>query len=80
LACNEQFDVVRAANDVDWTYVSPPALLEPGARTGRYRKGHDHLVTDADGNSSISLEDFAIALVDEAEQALHLRQRFTVGY
>jgi putative NADH-flavin reductase len=80
LACNEQFDVVRAANNVDWTYVSPPALLEPGARTGRYRKGHDHLVTDADGNSSISLEDFAIALVDEAEQALHLRQRFTVGY
>jgi putative NADH-flavin reductase len=80
LACNEQYDVVRAAGGLDWTYVSPPALLEPGERTGRYRKGYDHLVTDAHGNSTISLEDFAIALVDEAERAEHIRQRFTVGY
>lgn len=80
LACNEQYDVVRAAAGLDWTYVSPPALLEPGERTGRYRKGYDHLVTDAHGNSTISMEDFAIALVDEAERAEHVRQRFTVGY
>jgi len=80
LACNEQYDVVRAAADLDWTYVSPPALLEPGERTGRYRQGFDHLMIDAQGNSAISLEDFAIALVDEAERAEHVRQRFTVGY
>jgi uncharacterized protein len=80
LACNEQFDLVRESTDVDWTYVSPPALLEPGARTGNYRLGKDHLVTDADGQSSISMEDFAIALVDEAEQSHHLGTRFTVGY
>jgi uncharacterized protein len=80
LACNEQYDLVRESTNVEWTYVSPPALLEPGARTGNYRLGKDHLVTDADGQSSISMEDFAIALVDEAEQARHLGTRFTVGY
>lgn len=80
LACNAQYDLVRAANDVDWTYASPPALLEPGTRTGRYRKGYDHLVTAVDGSSAISMEDFAVALVDEAERAEHVRQRFTVGY
>ena len=79
LACNEQYDLVRAGTGIDWTYVSPPALLEPGVRTGRYRLGRDHLVTADDGSSSISMEDFAIALVDEAEQARHRRTRFTVG-
>ncbi|MFG1819890.1 NAD(P)-dependent oxidoreductase [Kribbella sp. NPDC049174] len=80
LACNEQFDLVRASADVDWTYVSPPALLEPGSRTGTYRLGIDHLVTAEDGTSFISMEDFAHALVDEAEQAQQVRRRFTVGY
>jgi putative NADH-flavin reductase len=79
-ACNEQLDLVRAATDVSWTYVSPPALLEPGTRTGDYRLGTDHLVTAADGTSYISMEDFAVALVDEAEQARHVGTRFTVGY
>lgn len=79
LACNEQFDLVRASTDVDWTYVSPPALLEPGSRTGGYRLGVDHLVTADDGTSYLSMEDFAIALVDEAERAQHVGRRFTVG-
>ena len=80
LACNEQYGLVRASVSVDWTYVSPPTLLEPGTRTGHYRKGYDHLLIDASGTSQISMEDFAIALVDEAEQARHVGQRFTVGY
>ncbi|MGW5193313.1 NAD(P)-dependent oxidoreductase [Kribbella sp. NPDC004138] len=79
-ACAAQYALVRSADALDWTYVSPPALLEPGTRTGRYRKGYDHLVTSAAGESSISVEDFAVALVDEAEQAQHIGQRFTVGY
>jgi putative NADH-flavin reductase len=79
-ACNEQLDLVRAASDVHWTYVSPPALLEPGTRTGTYRRGKDHLLTDTGGTSYISMEDFAIALVDEAEQARHVGSRFTVAY
>ncbi|MEV0288228.1 NAD(P)H-binding protein [Kribbella sp. NPDC050820] len=79
LACIEQYEVIRAASDVDWTYVTPPALLEPGVRTGGYRLGRDHLVTADDGTSSLSMEDFAIALIDEAERARHRRTRFTVG-
>ncbi|WP_206752038.1 hypothetical protein [Kribbella antiqua] len=60
--------------------MSPPALLEPGTRTGNYRRGKDHLLTGADGTSYISMEDFAVALVDEAERARHVGGRFTVAY
>ncbi|MEU8923034.1 NAD(P)H-binding protein [Kitasatospora sp. NPDC048545] len=81
LACNEQLDLYRAADaEVDWTYLSPAALLEPGARTGRFRLGLDELLVDADGNSAISMEDLAIALLDEVERPAHRRARFTAGY
>lgn len=81
LASNAQFDAVRTADtEVDWTYVSPSALLEPGVRTGGYRLGADELIVDAEGNSSISMEDLAVALLDEAERPKHHRTRFTVGY
>jgi putative NADH-flavin reductase len=80
LAAADALDVFRAADTpVDWTYVSPAVLLEPGERTGRYRVGGDQLLTDAEGNSRISTADYAIALVDEAENAEHLRERFTVA-
>jgi putative NADH-flavin reductase len=80
LACNAQLEVCRAAPGVDWAYLSPPALLEPGERTGRYRLGGDELLADAAGRSAISMEDFAVALLDEAEHPRHHRARFTVGY
>jgi len=67
-------------SSIDWTYLSPSAFFEPGQRTGKFRLGQDVLLTAADGKSSISLEDYAIALVDELEQPQHRRQRFTVGY
>ncbi|WP_048646676.1 NAD(P)-dependent oxidoreductase [Nitratireductor soli] len=79
-ASNEQFAACLADKDADWTYLSPPALLEPGERTGTFRRGTDELVVDDNGRSAISMEDFAIALIDEAEQARHRRARFTVGY
>ncbi|TDU83488.1 hypothetical protein EV138_5952 [Kribbella voronezhensis] len=79
-ACNEQLAVLRAEAQVNWVYVSPPALLEPGIRTGRYRLGKDHLLFDAEGNSTISMEDFAVALVDEAEHPHHHQTRFTVAH
>ncbi|GEL20965.1 hypothetical protein PA7_48020 [Pseudonocardia asaccharolytica DSM 44247 = NBRC 16224] len=63
-----------------WAYLSPPALLEPGEHTGRYRLGSDELLVDAEGNSMISMEDLAVALLDEAEQPEHQRTRFTVAY
>jgi uncharacterized protein len=68
------------ASSIDWTYLSPSAFFEPGKRTGKFRLGQDQLLTAPDGKSSISMEDFAIALVDELEQPQHRGQRFTVGY
>lgn len=65
---------------LDWTYISPPALLEDGARTGNYRIGGDQLLTDASGASRISVPDYAIALLDRLDQHDALRQRITVAY
>lgn len=79
-ACIEQFEVCRADTEVDWTYASPPALLVPGKRTGNYRVGSDELVVDSEGRSMISYDDFAVALIDEAERPVHKRTRFTVAY
>ncbi|MFJ2581626.1 NAD(P)-dependent oxidoreductase [Kitasatospora aureofaciens] len=79
-ACSEQLDLYRADTHVDWTYLSPAALLEPGVRTGRFRLGRDELLVDADGNSVISMEDLAVVLLDEAEQPVHRRTRFTAAY
>ncbi|MFJ6698228.1 NAD(P)-dependent oxidoreductase [Streptomyces sp. NPDC091272] len=80
LACDEQLAVCRAAGPaVDWAYLSPPAVFEPGVRTGTYRLGTDELLVDAEGNSAVSMEDFAIAVLDEAESPKHHRTRFTIG-
>jgi len=68
------------ASDIDWTYFSPAAFFEAGERTGKFRLGKRNLVADEKGNSRISLEDYAIALVDELEKPAHQRQQFTVGY
>ncbi|HEY0263495.1 MAG TPA: NAD(P)H-binding protein [Granulicella sp.] len=65
---------------LDWTSISPPGLIQPGNRTGKYRIGTDYLVEDAHGHSRISSEDFAIAMVDELEHPKHIQKRFTVGY
>ena len=67
-------------SDLDWTSVSPAALVEPGERTGTFRLGKDTLLTDSQGESRISAEDFAAALVDEVEKPRHIRQRFSVAY
>ncbi len=71
---------LRAENEIDWTFISPSALFEPGERRGHFRLGSDALLVDAAGNSHISMEDYAIALADEIEHPRHHRQRFTVGY
>ena len=67
-------------SSIDWTYFSPAGFFEAGERTGKFRMGKDDLITDAQGNSRISFEDYAIALVDELENPQHRRERFTVGY
>jgi uncharacterized protein len=73
-------DRLRQERDLNWTLLSPSALLVAGERTGKFRLGTDRLLTAADGRSWISFEDFAVALADEIERPAHPRTRFTVGY
>lgn len=73
-------ELLRKETSLNWTMLSPSAVIAPGARSGVFRTGLDQLLTGADGSSQISVEDFALALVDELEKPAHPRQRFTVGY
>ncbi|NUS18228.1 MAG: NAD(P)-dependent oxidoreductase [Mesorhizobium sp.] len=72
-------DKLRTVSDLDWTFLSPSALFVAGERTGKFRLGKDTLLTN-DKGSSISFEDYAIAMANEIENPRHIRQRFTVGY
>jgi len=81
LAHGEMLKVFQAEGGaLEWTYFSPAAFIQPGERTGTFRLGGDQLVTDANGESKISAEDYAIALIDELEKPAHVRQRFTAAY
>ena len=81
VAQSTALEVFRASKtDVDWTYISPAALLQDGERTGKYRVGGDQLLVDAKGESRISVADYAVALLDRVEQHDALRQRITVAY
>jgi uncharacterized protein len=73
-------EALRAQDALDWTFLSPSAEFAGQERTGRFRLGRDHLLSDAAGISRISFPDYAIALIDELERPAHSRQRFTVGY
>jgi putative NADH-flavin reductase len=73
-------DRLRAEGELDWVFLSPAAMLAPGDRTGHYRTGKDDLLIDDAGESRISLEDYAVAMLDEAERPQHHRERFTVAY
>lgn len=79
LAHRDVLPILRASS-LDWTYQSPAAFIQPGERTGKFRLGTTQLVTDANGESRISAEDYAVALVDELEQPRHVRQQFTLAY
>jgi putative NADH-flavin reductase len=72
-------EVLRSST-IDWTSLCPAAYFDPGTRTGKFRLGTDNLIADDQGNSRISMEDFAIAMVDELEVPRHRKQRFSVGY
>jgi uncharacterized protein len=71
---------VLRASPIDWTYLAPAAYFTPGERTGKFRLGNDELIANAQQESRISMEDYAVALVDELEKPRHRRQRFSVGY
>ncbi len=72
-------DRLKAEKDLDWTFLSPSAMIGDGPRTGKFRLGTDQLLVGADGKSFISNDDYAVAMVDELEKGQHIRRRFTVG-
>lgn len=75
----EFLELLRKERELDWTFLSPSAMFVPGERTSKFRLGTDQLLK-SDKGSSISFEDYAVALVDELENPAHSRRRFTVGY
>lgn len=78
-AHTKALNVLRTST-IDWTYLAPAAYFEPGTRTGKFRLGTDELIANEQQESRISMEDYAIALVDELEKPKHRRQRFSIGY
>ncbi len=80
LAARDALKIYAQEKELDWTYVSPSAEIYPGDRTGKFRTGTNQLLTDADGKSHISMEDFAIAILDEIENPMHPKAQMTVGY
>ena len=80
LATREALNLLRKEPSLEWSFLSPSADLFPGARSGKFRIGTDHLLREANGESRISVQDYAMAMINEVEQPKHIRQRFTVGY
>lgn len=74
------YEEIRKVKDLDWTAISPAASIQPGRRTGKFRLGLDKLIEDKEGQSLISREDFAVAILDELEKGKHIRKRFTAAY
>ncbi|MBB3139863.1 NAD(P)-dependent oxidoreductase [Halomonas organivorans] len=72
--------MLRDEPELDWCMLAPSAKIAPGRRTGNFRLDNDRLLVDSNGDSHISVEDYAVAMMDELEQPAHSRQRFTVGY
>jgi putative NADH-flavin reductase len=73
-------EILSKEKELDWVYFSPAGDIAPGKRTGKFRLGKDELVVDQKGESKISVEDYAVAMIDELEKPVHHRERFTIGY
>lgn len=76
----QTLQLIQAESGLAWSFISPPALLQPGERTGQFRIGGDQLLMNGEAPAHISVADLAVAVIDEVERPQHLRQRFTVGY
>lgn len=75
----QALELLRQEPELNWSMLSPSAVIAPGRRSGQFRLGGDQLLVAADGNSYVSVEDYAMAMLDELEQPAHPRQRFTAG-
>lgn len=80
LATAEALEELKSEPELEWTFLAPSAEMRPGQRTGKFRLGTNGLLTDSQGHSRISVEDYAVAMLDELEKSKHIRQQFTVGY
>ena len=80
LATRETLYMLKKEKELEWTFLSPPSTIAPGERTGHYRVGKDQLIKNKDGESKISTQDYAVAMLDELEHPQHIRERFTVAY
>jgi putative NADH-flavin reductase len=80
LATREALNMLRKEPGLEWSFLSPSADISPGQRTGKFRLGTNQMLRDANGQSRISTQDYAMAMIDELERPTHIRQRFTVGY
>ncbi len=76
----DALEVFKKEKELAWTFFSPAIMILPGTRTGTFRLGKDEPVYDANGESRVSIEDFAVAMIDEIEKPQFVRQRFTIGY
>lgn len=79
-AAIDAYEILQEVDDLAWTYLAPAALIEPGERTGEYRTAERELVTDEEGDSYITMEDFAVALVDELEEDNAVSTYLGTGY
>jgi putative NADH-flavin reductase len=79
-AAENYLNLLRSADDLDWTVLAPGAEFTAGERTGKFRLGHHELIIDENGKSAISFEDFSIALLDEIESPHHVKDYFSIGY
>lgn len=73
-------NILIKEKDIDWVFFSPAGNLAPGMRTCSFRLGKDDLIVDKEGNSNISVEDYAVAMLDEVDNEAHHQERFTIGY
>lgn len=80
LGAREALNLLKKIDDLDWTFISPSITLQPGERTGKFRLGTTKILTDSKGESKISTQDLAMAILDEIETPKHIRMQFTVGY
>lgn len=71
---------LRAGSSLDWSLISPAAILKPGERTGKFRLGTTQLLMDGDAPASISVQDLAVAILNEIEQPQFIKQQFTAAY
>jgi putative NADH-flavin reductase len=79
-AARDYLNSLRQNTELDWTFLSPAIMLQPGERTGIFRIGTDQPVFDEKGQCTISVDDLAVALLDELENPQFIQRRFTVGY